>query len=87
MSADQKKSDAGAMIAYASIALEAANVVLGNIDKCRQDIYSMLERTSNMTIEEITAEGNAVLFLEMLVDFLKKEEFGDFIKVVSKLFK
>jgi hypothetical protein len=87
MSADEKKTDAGAMIAYASIALEAATVILANVDKCRSDIYKMLATTSNMTIEEITAEGNAVLFLEMVVDFLKKEEFGDFIKVVSKLFK
>ena len=87
MSAKEKASDAGAMIAYTSVALEAANVILGNIEKCKQDIYSMLERTSNLTYEEITAEGNAVLFFEMVIDFLKKEEFGDFIKVVSKLFK
>lgn len=87
MGKEQKHSDAGAMIAYTSLALEAANVVLANIGKCKDDIYTMLANTSNMSIEEITAEGNAALFLEMFVDFLKKEEFGDFIKVVSKLFK
>ena len=87
MSSKEKATDAGAMIAYTSVALEAANVILGNIEKCRNDIYTMLERTSNLTMDEITAEGNAVMFLEMVVDFIKKEEFGDFIKVVSKLFK
>jgi len=87
MSAEEKASDEGAMIATASVLLECANVVLANVGKCENEIYQMLSNTSNMTIEEITAEGNAVLFVEMLVDFIRKEEFGDFIKVVSKLFK
>ena len=87
MSDEEKRSDSGAMLAYASVALEAANVILGNIGKCRDEIYTMLANTSNLSVDEIRAEGNAVLFLEMLVDFIKKEEFADFIKVVSKLFK
>ena len=87
MSDEEKKSDNGAMIATVSVMLEAANVILGNIGKCEKEIYQMLANTSNLTIDEITAEGNSVLFLEMVVDFLKKEEFGDFFRVVSKLFK
>ena len=87
MSDEEKKSDNGAMIATVSVMLEAANVILGNIGKCEREIYQMLANTSNLTIEEITAEGNSVLFLEMVVDFLKKEEFGNFFRVVSKLFK
>lgn len=67
--------------------LEIANVILRNIHKCEKEIYKLLEQTSNLTIEEITAEGNAVMFLEMVIDFLKKDEFPDFIKVVLKLFK
>lgn len=87
MTDEQKQSDDGAMIATVSVMLEAANVILGNIGKCEREIYQMLANTSNLTIDEITAEGNGVLFLEMVVDFLKKEEFGDFFRVVSKLFK
>ena len=67
--------------------LEIANVILGKLHKCEKEIYKLLEQTSNLTIEEITAEGNAVMFIEMVIDFLKKEEFPDFIKVVSRLFK
>ena len=67
--------------------LEIANVIFRNLHKCEKEIYKLLEQTSNLTVEEITAEGNAVMFLEMVIDFLKKEEFPDFIKVVSKLFK
>lgn len=87
MSEKEKKSDSGAMVATVSVMLEAANVILGNIGKCEKEIYQMLANTSNMTLEEITAEGNGLLFVEMVIDFLKKEEFGDFFKLVSKLFK
>lgn len=70
-----------------SIVLEAADIILGNLPKCEKEIYQMLANTSNLTVEEITAPGNAVMFMEMVIDFLKKEEFGDFFKVVSRLFK
>ena len=87
MSEEEKESEAGAMVAFGAVALEIANVIFGNIHKCEKEIYQMLANTSNLTVKEITAEGNAVLFIEMLVDFIKKEEFGDFIKVASKLFR
>ena len=69
------------------VAVELAGVILGNLPKCENDIYQMLSQTSNLSVEEIKAPGNAAMFLEMVIDFIKKEEFRDFIKVVSKLFK
>ena len=71
----------------AGVFLEIANVILANLPKCEAEIYQMLSQTSNLTVKEITAPGNAVMFLEMVIDFIKKEEFRDFIKVVSRLFK
>jgi hypothetical protein len=71
----------------AGVALEIASVILTNLPKCENDIYQMLSQTSNLSVEEIKAPGNAVMFFEMVIDFIKKEEFRDFIKVVSKLFK
>lgn len=67
--------------------LEIANVIMGNLHKCEADIYTMLSNVSGMSVEEIKAPGNAVMFFEMVIDFIKKEEFADFIGVVSKLFK
>ena len=75
------------MMAALAGTLEIANVVIGNLPKCENDIYQLLAQTSNLSVSEIKAEGNAVMFFEMVIDFLKKEEFPDFIKVVSKLFK
>ena len=67
--------------------LEIANVIIGNLSKCENEIYQLLSQTSNLTVDEIKAEGNAVMFVEMVIDFIKKDEFPDFIRVASKLFK
>ena len=69
-----------------SVILEAANVVLGNIHKCEAEIYQMLANTSNLTVEQIKNLDMAT-FGGMVIDFIKKEEFKDFIKVVSRSFK
>lgn len=67
--------------------LEIANVIFRNLHKCEKEIYELLAQTSNLTVDEIKAEGNAIMFLEMVIDFLRKDEFPAFIKVASKLFK
>lgn len=83
----QKDSDETNIISVgAEVALELASVILTNLPKCESDIYQILSQTSNLSVEEIKAPGNAVMFLEMVIDFIKKEEFRDFIGVVSKLF-
>ena len=87
MSEDEKASDSGAMVAVATVAMDIAHIILGNIGKCEDEIYKLLAQTSNLTVKEITAEGNAVMFLEMVIDFCKKDEFPAFFKAVSKLFK
>ena len=73
--------------AGAGIVLDLASVILANLPNCEKEIYSLLAQTSNLSVDEIKAPGNAAMFVEMVIDFIKKEEFGDFIRVVSKLFK
>ena len=84
---EEGKEDSNIVSVGVGVAVELAGVILGNLPKCEADIYQLLSQTSNLTVEEIKAPGNAVMFLEMVIDFIKKEEFPDFIKVVSKLFK
>ena len=69
-----------------SITLEIASVLLANLPKCEAEIYEMLSNTSNLSVEQVKGLDFAT-FTEMVIDFIKKEEFRDFIKVVSKLFK
>lgn len=69
-----------------SVILEIANVIIGNLPKCENEIYQILSQTSNLSVAQVKKLDMAVFF-EMVIDFVKKEEFKDFIKVVSKLFK
>lgn len=70
----------------AQVMLEMANVIFNNLPKCEQEIYQLLSSTSNLTVEQVKGLGFATFF-EMVIDFVKKDEFKDFIKVVSVLFK
>ena len=70
----------------ASVMLEMVNVIINNLPKCEQEIYQLLSNTSNLSVEQVKGLGFATFF-EMVIDFVKKDEFKDFIKVVSVLFK
>lgn len=70
----------------AAVFLNIASVIFKNLPKCENDIYQMLANVSGMTTKEIK-KLDFVTFTEMVIDFVKKDEFRDFIKVVSRLFK
>lgn len=74
-----------AQTAGIAVMLEVVNVVLGNLPKCEREIFQMLSRTSNLSEKQVK-ELPFPVFTEMVIDFIKKDEFKDFIKVVSKLF-
>ena len=78
-------NDANVVKAGIAVFIDIADVILGNLPKCENDIFKMLANTSNMSEKEIRKMGFADFF-GMVIDFIKKEEFRDFIKVVSKLF-
>lgn len=69
-----------------SVILEAVNVIMGNLPKCEAEIYQILSDTSNLTVEQVK-DLDFITFADMVLDFIKKEEFKDFIKVVSRSFK
>jgi hypothetical protein len=69
-----------------SVILGVIDVVLNNLPKCEADIYQMLSNTSNLTIEQVK-ELDFATFTGMVIEFIKKDEFKDFIKVASRLFK
>lgn len=68
-----------------AITLEVVNVILGNLPKCEQEIFQMLSNTSNLSVEQVK-KLDFPTFTAMVIDFVKKDEFKDFIKVVSGLF-
>ena len=69
-----------------AVALEVANVIVSNLPKCEAEIYQLLSNTSNLSVKEIK-ELDFVTFAQMVIDFIKKDEFRDFASVVSNAFK
>ena len=78
---------------YTTIGLVAApmifdivEVVLENTEKCTSALFKLLSGTSNLTVEQVKKLPLGD-FAEMVYDFVKKDEFPDFFKVVLKLLK
>lgn len=68
------------------VVLDIANVIIKKIPLCKQEIYLFLAQLSGMTQDEIKKLPMNTFF-KMIIDVFKKDEFKDFIGVVSKLFK
>ena len=83
---DDGEDDGIASIVGFSVGLEIANIILGNLPECEKEIFQILSQTSNLTEKQVRAL-DMLTFFEIVIDFIKKDEFKDFIKVVSKLFK
>lgn len=69
-----------------AVLLEVVQVIFEGLPKCKEEIYTLLSNASNLSIEEVKTLEAVTLF-EMIVDFVKKEEFMDFIKAASRLVK
>lgn len=82
---NEQGDDSGIVKAGIAVFLDIADVIIGNLPKCENEIFQMLANTSNMSEKAIRKMGFADFF-GMIIDFIKKEEFRDFIKVVSRLF-
>lgn len=81
---DQKQDDVITAVGF-SVILELVGVITNNLPKCENEIYQLLANVSGQTVEQIR-DMSFIDFTTMVVDFVKKEEFRDFIKVASKLF-
>lgn len=82
---EQDSEDALNAVGFAVIT-DIASIIISNIGYAEAEIYSFLSGLSGMTKNELE-EMDMVTFFEMIVDVIKKDEFKDFIGVVSKLFK
>ena len=79
-------NDNGIAMVGVSVMIELVSIITSNLHKCESEIYQLLSNTSNLSVNEVK-ELDFTTFTEMVIEFVKKEEFKDFIKVVSKSFK
>lgn len=79
-----KKKDVEA--AGMAVMFDIGGIIIGNLPKCEKEIYDFLSDLTGLKIDEIR-EASIADFAEMVIELVKKDEFKDFIGVVSKLFK
>lgn len=72
------------LVAGSAVFLEIAQIIISGISECGDDIFKMLSEASNLTLEQVK-ELDFDVFTQMVIDFIKKDEFVGFIKAVSKL--
>ena len=68
-------------IAGLQVVLEIANIIVCHIPEVEKDIFTLLASVSGLTVDEVRA-FDLTTFTEMVIDFIKKPEFKDFIGVV-----
>lgn len=69
-----------------TVAVSLADVLFSNLPKCKDSIYKLLSGLSGMSAKDIAALPMPV-FMNMVVDTIKKEEFKDFFGAAARLFK
>lgn len=69
-----------------NVIMEVVEIVMKNLPKCEKEIYKFLSDLTGKTAKEIENLDIAT-FTEMVIAVIKKDEFKDFFKVVSGLFK
>lgn len=81
------KTNNNAMFALgANIAFDVAGVVFANMPKCEKEIYKFLASVTDLTEKDLRNMPPAD-FADIIINFFKKEELQDFMKVVSKFLK
>lgn len=68
-----------------AVAFDIASIIFANIGKCKEDIYELLSGLSGIDKKDI-AKLPMNVFMNMIIDVVKKEEFADFFQAAARLF-
>lgn len=68
------------------IMFDIASIIVGNLPKCEDEIYNFLVSLTGEK-KKVLEELPIADFTQLIVDLVQKEDFKDFIGVVSKSFK
>lgn len=84
--AEKNTEEDAAILVGVSVAFELVTIILEKLPGCEEDIYGLLASLSGLTKAEVR-DLPLDVFMELIVEVVRKEEFANFIKVVLKLFK
>lgn len=82
--AKSKKKDDLIAATGMGIALQIAEIILGNIDKCEAEIFTLLSHVSGLSVEEVR-DMDVEVFAGLIIDVVQLQQFKDFFKVASRL--
>ena len=82
---DDKQMDSVLADVGLPIFIDIAGIILANMEKCKDSLYQLLSNLSGMSRKEI-ADMKMSVFMDMIVDVIKKDDFNDFFKAASRLF-
>lgn len=86
VSEDLKKAQDNQDYADVGVAMfNVAQVIIERITECKDEIYALLDATSNLSTEQIKNLDIGV-FIEMIKDFVTQKEFSDLFTQAIKLF-
>ena len=85
LSEDKGKGEAAGKIGI-SITFDIVSIIVGNLPKCKDEIYDFLAGLTGAK-KKALEDMPLAEFAELIIDLVKKEEFKDFIGVVSGLLK
>lgn len=69
-----------------AVMLDMGSIVLSHMSDCETELYKFLSSLTGETVETLMNDSIAD-FAELVIEIFKKEEFKDFIGVVSRLLK
>ena len=69
-----------------TVLMSLSETILDNVQACEEDLINFMGSVANLKPEEVRSM-TLVEFTELFVGILQKDDFKDFFKVVSKLFK
>jgi len=79
----EQKKDETAYVGL-GIGLQIAEIILGNLDKCQNELFTLLSNVSNLSVEEVKDLDAEVLF-EMIYDVIRLPQFKNFTRLASRL--
>lgn len=69
-----------------NIMLDVAQIIVERLDCCENEIYDLLSAASNLNKKQVQ-ELDLDVFIEMIIDFVKLEDFQKLFTKVASLFK
>lgn len=83
---DKKDVSSEEFIAGTVVVTRIANKLLLRLEDCRMDVYILLSGLSGMKIEDIK-KLDLDIFIQMIMDVIRKEEFVNFYRAALKFMK